>query len=160
MNSLEKQIASVRKSKKRTTSNPAHVLAAMAIDAMVDKKAHNVTVMDMRGVSGVSDYFVIGTGDSDLQIKAIAEEVKERIRTECQERPWHTEGTNHWQWVLVDYVDVVVHVFDRERRSFYDLERLWGDAPKEEVPEDGSATDVELLQNAAAARQKKAGGDR
>lgn len=149
MTSLEKQITSARKARKRATPNPAHVLAAHAVDAMLDKKAHDVTVMDMREVSGVADYFVVCTGDSDIQIKAIADEIRARIKSECQERPWQTEGTSHHQWVLLDYVDVVAHIFDNERRGFYDLERLWGDAPRERVPEEGSSEDVKLLEKAA-----------
>ncbi len=117
--------------------------------------------MDMRDVSGVSDYFVICTGDSDIQIKAIADAIRERIKSECQELPWHTEGTGHHQWVLLDYVDVVAHLFDNERRGFYDLERLWGDAPRERVPEDGSSVDVKLLKKAASdTASRKSGGDR
>lgn len=158
MNSLEKEITSARKARKRATSSPSHVLAAHAVDAMLDKKAHDVTVMDMREVSGVADYFVLGTGDSDIQIKAIADEIRERIKTECQERPWHTEGTGHHQWVLLDYVDVVAHIFDTERRSFYDLERLWGDAPRERVPEEGSSADVAMLREAAAPAKRRKGG--
>ncbi|MEX0600493.1 MAG: ribosome silencing factor [Rhodothermales bacterium] len=162
MSSLEKEITTARKAKKRSTPNPSHVLAAHAVDAMLDKKIHDVTVMDMRKVSGVADYFVIGSGTSDLQIKAAADAVRERIREHCAERPWHTEGTNSWQWVLLDYVDVVVHLFSVEKRSFYDLERLWGDAPSERVDDEGASTDVELLQTAArqgGADQRKAGGD-
>jgi ribosome-associated protein len=100
---------------------------------MLEKKAHNVTVMDMREVSGVADVFVLGTGDSDLQIKAIADAVSDKIREAYSEKPWHTEGYEDRQWVLLDYVDLVVHVFSHEKRSFYDLERLWGDAPSEDV---------------------------
>ncbi len=162
MNALEKQISSNRKSRKRSSQNPAHVLAAHAVDAMIDKKAHDITVMDMRQVSGVADYFVICTGDSDLQIKAVADAIRERIREQCDERPWHTEGTNHRQWVLLDYVDVVAHIFTQDKRQFYDLERLWGDAPSEDVADDASSIDVELLQKAAetsAAHRKKAGAD-
>lgn len=162
MNALEKQISSNRKSRKRSSQNPAHVLAAHAVDAMIDKKAHDITVMDMRQVSGVADYFVICTGDSDLQIKAVADAIRERIREQCDERPWHTEGTNHRQWVLLDYVDVVAHIFTQDKRQFYDLERLWGDAPSEDVANDASSIDVELLQKAAetsAAHRKKAGAD-
>lgn len=162
MNALEKQISSNRKSRKRSSQNPAHVLAAHAVDAMIDKKAHGITVMDMREVSGVADYFVICTGDSDLQIKAVADAIRERIREQCDERPWHTEGTNHRQWVLLDYVDVVAHIFNPDKRQFYDLERLWGDAPSEDVADDATSIDVELLQKAAetsAAHRKKAGAD-
>lgn len=145
MDSLEKQVTSPRSTKKRSTTNPSRVLAAHAVDAMLDKKARDVTVMDMRKVSGVADFFVLCTGDSDVQIKAIAEELRDRIRRECHELPWHTEGTNHQQWVLLDYVDVVAHVFDAERRSFYDLERLWGDAPRERVPDEATSKNVKLL---------------
>ncbi len=118
---------------------------------MLEKKARDITVMDMRGVSGVADYFVICTGDSDLQIKAIADAVRERIREQCSERPWHKEGYDHLQWVLLDYVDLVVHVFNQEKRGFYALERLWGDAPVERVPDDApSASVVKLLEDRPA----------
>ena len=138
-------IPSRSKDKKRQTRNTAQSLAAAAVDAFVDKKGRDIAVMDLRGISGVADYFVICTGDSDVQIKALADAVQESIRKNMKERPWHTEGYDHLQWVLLDYVDVVAHVFAGERRSFYDLERLWGDSTIETVPEDGSAADVELL---------------
>lgn len=127
-------------------STPARQLAARAVDAVIDKKAKDVVVMDMRDVSGVADFFVLCTGESDRQIKAVAETVRETIREAYGELPWHTEGLDHLQWVLLDFVDVVVHVFDEEKRAFYDLERLWGDAPHETVPEDGTGDDVALLQ--------------
>lgn len=150
MNSSSEPLVPQRKSgKKRATQNPAHVLAAHAVDAVLDKKAHDVSVMDMRKVSGVADFFVLCTGDSELQIRAVAEAVQDRIREQCGERPWHVEGNDHYKWVLVDYVDVVVHVFSEEKRGFYNLERLWGDAPIEQVPDDGSADDVQILKDAA-----------
>lgn len=133
----------------RATRNPARLLAAHAVDAVLEKKGHDVVVMDMRQVSGVADYFVICTGDSDLQIRAIVDAVEARLKAECGERPWHREGREHLQWVLLDYVDLVVHVFNPERREFYSLERLWGDAPNEHVPDDASAADVALLQEKA-----------
>lgn len=136
-----------KKPRRRTTRNPVRQLAAEAVEAMLDKKALDITVMDMRKVSGVADYFVVGTGESDLQIKAIADAVSERIRENYQERPWHTEGYEGRQWVLLDYVDLVVHVFSNEKRLFYNLERLWGDAPREGVPAEGSAADVALLKD-------------
>jgi|SRR5690554_6570795 ribosome-associated protein len=133
------------RTKKRLTQNPARKLAYAAVEAALDKKAHDLLVMDLRGVSGVADYFLICTGDSDLQIKAIADSVLDRIKDEYSERPWHVEGYEHLQWVLLDYVDLVVHIFSPERRAFYGLERLWGDATTEHVPDDGSASDVKLL---------------
>lgn len=135
---------------RRRTLLPAHVLAQHAVDAALDKKARDLVVMDMRQVSGVADFFVLCTGESDLQIRAIADAVEERIAQQCQERPWHIEGRDHLQWVLLDYVNMVVHIFTPEKRAFYNLERLWGDAPQESVPETGSGATVRLLQVVAA----------
>lgn len=153
MNVTRQKTSSRKAGKKRTTRNPVHLLAAHAVDAALDKKAREVVVMDVRGVSGVADCFVVCTGESDIQIKAIAEAVKERIREAYGERPWHTEGYDNLQWVLLDYVDLVVHVFSEEKRSFYSLERLWGDAPIEHVPDDASAADVKLLQEMGSGQE-------
>ncbi len=139
-------------SKQRTARVPARQLAALAVEAMQDKKARDVTVIDVRHVSGVTDYFVIGTGESDVQVRAIVEAVRERAKAEAGERPWKREGIDHLQWVVLDFVDVVVHVFDPERRQYYDLERLWGDAPSETVADD--ATEVALL-----AEEQEGGGE-
>ena len=146
--SLTREFAPARtRDKQRSTQTPARVLAAHAIEAALDKKAHDITVIDMREVSGVADYFVVASADADLQVKAITEAVIERIRETCDERPWQREGVEHRQWVLLDYVDLVVHIFISEKRAFYDLERLWGDAPTEHVPDDAeSAAVVALLQ--------------
>lgn len=131
---------------RRTPKNPSHVLAARAVDAMADKKASDITVVDLRGVSSMADFFVIGTGDSDLQVKAIASGVMDHIEEECDEQPWKREGLDNLQWVVLDYVDVVVHIFLRPKREHYRLERLWGEAASQVVPEDGDAADIELLQ--------------
>lgn len=133
-------------SRRRIPENPGYVLAAHAVDAMADKKAADITVLDLRGVSGMADFFVLGTGGSDLQIRAIANGVMERIREECDERPYKKEGLESLQWVLIDYVDVVVHVFSKEKREHYNIERLWGEADAQTVPQDGDARDIELLQ--------------
>jgi ribosome-associated protein len=117
----------------------------LAIEAILSKKGRDIVVLDVHEVSGVADFFVVATGDSDLQIKAIYGEIRELIRTAAGEKPWHSEGTDHLQWVLMDYVDLVVHIFNSEKREFYSLERLWGDAPREEVPDDGTADQVSLL---------------
>lgn len=129
--------------RQRVTHVPARDLAALAVDAMQSKKAVDVTVIDVRHVSGVADYFVIGTGESDLQVRAVVDAVQEQVKERIGERPWKKEGTEHNQWVVLDYVDVVVHVFDPERRAYYELERLWGDAPIEHVAE--NAAEVGLL---------------
>ena len=110
-----------------------------AVEAALSKKARDIVIMDLRTVNGPATYFVLCTGDSELQIKAIVDGIRERVREQIGERPWHVEGYASKQWVLVDYVDTVVHVFDPERRAFYNLERLWADAPIEHVEDDASA---------------------
>lgn len=131
---------------RRSPKNPSQVLAARAVDAMAEKKASDITVVDLRGVSSMADFFVIGTGDSDLQVKAIANGTVDHIDEECQEQPWKREGMDNLQWVVLDYVDVVVHVFLRSKREHYRLERLWGEAESQVVPDDGDAADIDLLQ--------------
>lgn len=93
----------------------------------------------------MADIFILVTGDSDMQIRAIVDSVRAKLKEEAGERPWHVEGTDHYQWVLMDYVDLVVHVFLPEKREFYSLERLWGDADRAEVDESMSAADVKIL---------------
>src|SRR5690606_17309595 len=122
---------------RRTGPVPGRELARLAVDAALDKKAKDVTVMDLRGISGEVDYFVIATGESDLQIRAIVDGVVDRLRQEASERPLHREGApGSSRWIVLDYFDLVVHVFDPELRAYYSLERLWGDAPTERVAED------------------------
>jgi ribosome-associated protein len=122
------------------------VLAARIVDAMADKRAKDVTVIDLREVSSMADFFVIGTGESDLQVKAIANGIMDQIEEGCGEQPWKREGMEHLQWVVLDYVDVVVHIFLPEKREHYRIDRLWGEADSEIVPEDGDASDLDLLQ--------------
>ena len=117
----------------RTGGLSAPEIARLAVDAILDKKGRDVALLDLRGISGVADLFVIATSDSDVQTRAIAESVQQKIREEGNERPWKKEGLDSLKWVLLDYVDVVVHVFDEEKRAYYDLERYWGDALHEDV---------------------------
>ena len=122
--------------KQRQTRTPARNLVDLAVKAAIDKKASDITVMEITEVSGFADFFVLCTGDSDAQIKAIVDGVQKTIKEDCGERAWHVEGYEYRQWVLIDYVDTVVHVFDRERRAFYGLERLWADAPTWDVDDE------------------------
>jgi ribosome-associated protein len=105
-------------------------LALRAASLAQEKKAINAVLLDLRELTSVCDFFVVVSGESDPQIKAIVERVEEGL-AEAGERPWHVEGMDQKQWVLLDYVDVVVHVFDNQTRDVYMLERLWGDAPRE-----------------------------
>ena len=152
MQSTEKQVTIPKKAgKKRATLTPARLLAQCAIEAMFEKKAHDIVIMNMQQVSGVADFFLIGTGDSDLHIKAISRAIQDRIRERFSEKAWHAEGKNFNRWVLLDYVDLVVHIFNHEKRAFYDLERLWGDAPREEVSDDVGADQILMLQETKGA---------
>ena len=92
-------------------------------------------MLDLRGLTSATDYFVIASGESDVQVKAIAARIEERLERE-KVRPWHVEGLRNARWILLDYVDFVVHVFHPAARDFYQLERLWGDAEKIEVKEE------------------------
>jgi len=94
-----------------------------------DKKAEDVLVLDLRGISGFTDFFVICSGSSEPQLKAIAGSVCDRAREAHERRPLHQDGFPASQWVAVDFGDVIVHIFLHERRAFYDLESLWKDAP-------------------------------
>lgn len=93
-----------------------------------EKKGSDVKVIELKTVSAVADYFILCSADSDTQVQAIADNIDKSLR-ENGIRLWHKEGTTALQWVLLDYVDVVVHVFQKDIRAFYNLEKLWGDAP-------------------------------
>lgn len=99
-----------------------------ATDLASDRKALEMLVMDLRGISNATDYFLIATGTSDQHVRSIAEHVIEELKKEGH-RPSHVEGLRAGRWVLIDYIDFVVHVFHPAAREFYQLERLWGDAP-------------------------------
>lgn len=99
-----------------------------AVSAADDRKAVDLKVLNLQEVTDFTDYFLICSGTSERQVQAIADAVQDRLR-ENRVRPLHVEGLNRGQWVLIDYGDLVVHIFQEEPRRFYSLERLWGDAP-------------------------------
>ena len=107
--------------------NTALDLLRSAAQAAVAKKAHEPLALDLRDLDGVCDYFFICSGSSEVQVKAIAEHVEDSLR-ERGARPWHVEGLAGRRWVLLDYVEIVVHVFHEKTREYYMLDRLWGDA--------------------------------
>lgn len=113
----------------------SHDLAIMAGKFALDKRAADIVILDLRELTSVTDFFVICSGTANVHVKAIADHVRESLSQNGQ-KPWHVEGMPHGTWVLMDYIDFVVHVFLNERREFYGLERLWGDAPVERVKED------------------------
>jgi len=93
-----------------------------------ERKARDVMVLDLRGISSATDFFLLATGRSDVQVKAIAQHIVDELRDDGH-RPNHVEGLQGGRWALLDYIDFVVHVFHPQARAFYQLENLWGDAP-------------------------------
>lgn len=111
-------------------------LSEFVVRGMLEKKGQNVVVMDLKGVkNSVADYFVICSGSSDTQVDAISSSVDEQVHKNTSQNPWHKEGFQNKEWILLDYVDVVAHVFLRDKRDFYNLEGLWGDAVTTTVKE-------------------------
>jgi ribosome-associated protein len=109
---------------------------ATAVRAARDKKALDVVVLDLRNAGGFTDYFVICTANNARQITAIADSVRNTLKSELDERPALTEGVDRSEWILLDYFNFVVHIFSRECRAFYGLERLWGNAERHEFLEE------------------------
>jgi ribosome-associated protein len=106
-----------------------------AVQAALDKKATDVVVLDLRKAGGFTDYFVICTGGNPRQINAIAVGVEETLKRELGERPAVAEGVDQSEWILLDYFNFVVHIFSRDCRAFYALDRLWGNAERHEFGE-------------------------
>ncbi|MBI1922734.1 ribosome silencing factor [Candidatus Poribacteria bacterium] len=102
------------------------VKAAAAV--AVSRRARNTVILDLRGLAAFTDFFVICSGISDTQIEGISEGILEELEERWNARPWHREGEREADWILLDYVDFVVHVFLNEKRDYYNLERLWAEA--------------------------------
>ncbi len=108
---------------------PSSQLKDLVVKGMLEKKAGEIRVLDLREVkNAIADYFIICSGSSDTQIEAIADSLEDEVYKEIGQHPWQKEGRLIKEWILVDYVDVVAHVFNKSKREFYSLENLWGDA--------------------------------
>ncbi|MEQ8715724.1 MAG: ribosome silencing factor [Cyclobacteriaceae bacterium] len=104
-------------------------LSDLIVKGMQEKKAQEVTVLDLRSVkNAVADFFVLCSGSSDTQIDAISDSIEEEVYKSSKQNPWKKEGKNNKEWILIDYANVVAHVFKKDKRHFYALEELWGDA--------------------------------
>jgi len=121
--------------RKKTTRLPRQV--AVAVQAADDKKATDIVVLDLRKAAGFTDYFVICSGSNSRQIRAIADGVVDALGAEG-EKPAHVEGNDRSEWILLDYFDFIVHVFAPETRTFYGLERLWGNAEQVSAAEESA----------------------
>ncbi len=103
-------------------------LSSFIANCMGDKKATDIRIINLKNIkNSVTDYFVLATGNSTIHIDAIADGVQVDVYKEYQERPWKKEGTENSEWILIDFVNVVAHIFDENKRSLYNLENLWGD---------------------------------
>lgn len=118
-----------------TTAYTAQQTLDYCSEWLLDRKGEDIVAIDLRKVAEFADYFMICTGTSDVQVRALADAVIEGMK-EADQRPLHVEGYDSRKWVLIDFVDVVVHVFQPEEREFYALERLWGDAPARHVTDE------------------------
>ena len=107
----------------------SHELAKMIAELALEKKAEDIVVLDVKQQAGFTNYFVIASANSDVHMKTLADYIEDEL-SQYEVKVWHKEGYENRKWILMDYVDVVVHLFDRETREYYDLETLWADAEK------------------------------
>ncbi|MBK9401024.1 MAG: ribosome silencing factor [Bacteroidetes bacterium] len=109
--------------------NAVDLLSEAIIKGLLEKKGKEIVLMDLRGLSGaVTDFFIVCQGDSSTQVEALSRSVEEVVEIECGDFPAHIEGKNNAQWVLIDYINVIVHIFQPEQRDYYGIEKLWADA--------------------------------
>jgi ribosome-associated protein len=121
--------------RKRPRAKKLTAEVSKAVQAVLDKKGADVVVLDLRNTPAFTDFFILCSGNSQRQVKAIADAVEEALRT-AKLRPAHIEGYDRADWILMDYFSFIVHVFTPQTRSFYALERLWGDAERIDVSDD------------------------
>lgn len=120
---------------KELIDNESQLLADTIVEGMQENKAHDIVVLDLREIdSAVCDFFVICSGESSTQVDGISSSVLRHTRKELGEKPYRTEGKNNSEWVLMDFVNVVAHVFYKDTREFFELEDLWADAKRTDIP--------------------------
>lgn len=112
------------------------VLIDKIVEAIQDLKGEDIMIFDLSGIeNSVAETFIICSGNSNTQVSALAGSIEKKVRNDLKERPWHVEGTENALWVLVDYVTVVVHIFQKHIREYYEIEELWGDAKITKIEE-------------------------
>ena len=110
-------------------NNNQDQLISLIVKGIEEVKGENINIIDLRAIDNtVCDYFVICDGSSNTQVNAIASSIQKIVSKALKEKPWHVEGEGQATWILMDYIHVVVHIFQKETREFYDIENLWGDA--------------------------------
>jgi ribosome-associated protein len=132
--SLQHETATLQVTESRTPFSELDENIRLALTCAGEKKAVNTVVLDLREIASFTEFFVITGGTNQRQVQAIADEIQEQLKKQLNSRPIRTEGYNTAEWILLDYGDFIAHVFDQKSREFYDLERLWRDAKKVDVP--------------------------
>lgn len=122
--------------KKKIELEHSEMLSKCIVEGMQENKAKDIVVLDLRSLeSRVCDFFVICSGESSTQVDGITNAITRYTRKTIKEKPWHIEGQRNSEWVLLDYIDVVAHVFYKDARSFYEIEELWADAVRTDIPD-------------------------
>ncbi len=134
---IKKAELAVIEKRRKNREVSSETLSRLIAKGMLEKKATEVIILDLRNIqTAVADFFVICSGNSDTQIDAISQSIEEEVYKAVEAAPWQKEGKLNREWILIDYVDVVAHVFRKDRRLYYDLEGLWGDAGVTRVEDD------------------------
>ena len=117
----------------KENTNADHLISII-VNGIEDVKGQNINILDLREIENtVCDYFIICEGTSNTQVNAIVNSIQKKVSKETKDKPWHIEGSDNAEWVLMDYVNVVVHVFQKHIREYYDIESLWGDDKTTEI---------------------------
>ena len=115
-------------------NNNTDLLITTILAGIEDVKGKEINILDLREIENtVCDYFIVCEGTSNTQVNAIVNSIQKKVSKEIQDKPWHIEGQDNGEWVLIDYVNVVVHVFQKHIREYYDIESLWGDAKTTQI---------------------------
>jgi ribosome-associated protein len=133
---LQRESVSVEIEQSSTPFAELDETVKLALHSASEKKAFDLVGLDLREVASFTEFFIIASGSNQRQVQAIADEIEEQLKKQLKSKPVRTEGYTTAEWVLMDYGDFIVHIFEQKAREFYDLERLWRDAKKVELPED------------------------
>lgn len=112
-----------------------NTLINCVVEALLEKKAKDIVILDVRELTTLTDHFIVCHGTSDTQIRALANNVMDKTREQTGEKVWKREGMEARRWIILDYVNVVIHIFNQEKREYYGIERMWNDAVKSEIPD-------------------------
>jgi ribosome-associated protein len=133
--SLQHEAAALAEAAPKTSFSELDETLKLALECASEKKGINITALDLREIASFADFFVIATGLNTRQVQAISNEIEEQLKKRLQTKTLRIEGYPTAEWVLMDYGDFIVHIFEKDARGFYDLERLWSDAKRVDLPE-------------------------